>query len=180
MEFRPGGTWPLFGVAGDELSNQHIGLTDLWSEAGSLRDRILCAPSPQSRLQILADSLTAQLASCGQQHPAVALALRHLHHAPQLATVEELSREAGISTRRLARLFSIEVGLTPKLYARVLRFNRVVESVYNSSSIDWTELAVRCGYFDQAHFIRDFKAFSGLTPGDYLSRRTPYAHHVRL
>jgi AraC-like DNA-binding protein len=94
--------------------------------------------------------------------------------------VEGLSRAAGISTRRLARLFSIEVGLTPKLYARVQRFSRVVESIYNSSAVDWSDLAVRCGYFDQAHFIRDFKAFSGLTPGDYRSRGTVSPHHVRL
>jgi AraC-like DNA-binding protein len=180
VAFRAGGTWPIFGVAGDELSNRHIGLRDLWSLGGSLRDRILCAPTPHARLQILAESLTAQVGARATQHPAVAFALQHLHSAPQLATIEDLGRAAGISTRRLARLFSIEVGLTPKLYARVLRFNRVVESIYNKPEVNWQDIAYQCGYFDQAHFIRDFKAFSGLTPSEYLPRRTAAAHHVLL
>jgi AraC-like DNA-binding protein len=180
VEFCPGGTWPIFGVAADELSNQHIALRDFWSAGRSLRDRILCAPTPQARLEILAESLTQQLAARAAQHPAVAFALHQLHCAPQLASVEDLSRAAGISSRRLARLFSVEVGLTPKLYARVLRFNRVVESIQNIQHVDWCDVALRCGYFDQPHFIRDFKTFCGLTPSEYLLRRTASTRHVLL
>lgn len=181
VEFRPGGAWPLFGLAADELSHQHVGLADLWGAAGrSLRDRILCAPTATARLQILGAALTANLSERTQQHPAVEFALRQLHGAAELATIEDLSRGAGISSRRLARLFSIEVGLTPKLYARVLRFGRVLQAAHGNTHVDWQDIAFRCGYFDQAHFIRDFKAFCGLTPGEYLVRRTPFAHHVLL
>jgi AraC-like DNA-binding protein len=180
VEFCAGGTWPIFGVAADELSNQHIELRDLCASGRSLRDRILCATTPAARLEILAATLLHQITARAEQHPAVAFALRQLHCAPQLETIEALSRAAGISTRRLARLFSVEVGLTPKLYARVLRFNRVVESVHGRERVDWSEVAVRCGYFDQAHFIRDFKAFCGLTPSEYLPRRTASTHHVLL
>jgi len=180
VEFRAGGTWPVFGVAGDELCNQHIELRDLWSPGSSLRDRILCAPTPWARLQIMADAFTAKATSFAADHPAVTFALRQLHDAPRLATIEDLSHAAGISARRLARLFSIQVGLTPKLYARVLRFNRVVEYICDRPEVDWCDLALRCGYFDQAHFIRDFKSFCGLTPGEYLPRRTASPHHVLI
>ena len=103
-----------------------------------------------------------------------------MHRGDALETVEILSDHAGLSGRRLARLFALEVGLTPKLYARVLRFRRVLQLTHVDRPVDWSDIAHRCGYFDQAHFIRDFKEFSGLTPGDYLARRTPYNNHVRM
>lgn len=185
VTLRAGGTWPLFGLAADELTHQHVGLEDLWGAAGrSLRDRILCAATPQARLQILATCLhtqfRARLDAGIEQHAAVAVALDRLHRAEQLESIDELSRQAGISARRLARLFSIEVGLTPKRYARVLRFGRVLQIAGTREQVDWQDLAQRCGYFDQAHFIHDFKGFSGLTPREYLMRRTVFAYHVRL
>ncbi len=181
VAFRPGGAWPVLGIAADELKNCHVGLEDLWGTVGrSLRDRILSAATPEARLQILAASLTSQLSERLRPHPAVSCAVQRLHCAQQLETVEQLSRRVGLSTRRLARLFSLEVGLTPKLYARVLRFNRVLAATCGNTQVDWSDIAYRCGYFDQAHFIRDFKAFSGLTPSDYLLRRTGFTNHVRL
>ena len=115
-----------------------------------------------------------------EPHPAIAYALARMHCGTELPTVEVLSDKAGLSSRRLARLFSLEVGLTPKLYARVLRFSRAVQLTRVDRPVDWSDVAERCGYFDQPHFIHDFKEFSGLTPSEYLLRRTPYSNHVRL
>jgi AraC-like DNA-binding protein len=70
--------------------------------------------------------------------------------------------------------------LTPKLFARVCAFQRVIRSIGQRSEIDWADTAATCGYYDQAHLIREFRAFSGLTPVSYLARRGPYLNYLEL
>jgi AraC-like DNA-binding protein len=181
LGFRPGGTWPFFDVAGDELCNRHVALADLWGpSASSLRERILIAPTPLARLRTLEAELLARALRPLTAHPAIAFALRSMHNGAALDTMEMLSDRAGVSGRRLARLFALEVGMTPKRYARVLRFGRVLQLTQGDRAVDWPDVAASCGYFDQAHLIREFKAFSGFTPTDYLLRRTPFSLHVRM
>ena len=84
----------------------------------------------------------------------------------------------GYSQRHFNQLFADEVGLTPKRFLRVRRFQRVIASVAGRESVDWADLALRCGYYDQSHFVHDFRSFSGLTPAAYLSHRTPHLNHL--
>ncbi|HVF15298.1 MAG TPA: helix-turn-helix domain-containing protein, partial [Steroidobacteraceae bacterium] len=85
----------------------------------------------------------------------------------------------GLSARRLTRLFAIEVGLTPKLYARVKRFQHMFKSMRHPQ-LDWSELAVTCGYFDQSHLIRDCKSISGFTPTELQARWDGTEYHVPI
>jgi transcriptional regulator GlxA family with amidase domain len=91
--------------------------------------------------------------------------------------VRDVARRVGLSQRRFIQVFAAEVGLTPKLYARVKRFQRARALVRGTAPPDWAQLAVECGYFDQAHLIRDFRAFAGLTPEEYLRHRSEYVLH---
>jgi AraC-like DNA-binding protein len=90
-----------------------------------------------------------------------------------------LSEHVGLSARRFTRLFTLEVGLTPKLYARIERFQRVLREM-DAPAGDWTDIAQRCGYFDQSHLIRECRAMSGFTPGELAQRRVDNSGHVRL
>jgi transcriptional regulator GlxA family with amidase domain len=83
-----------------------------------------------------------------------------------------LASNVGLSRRRLIQVFAAEVGLTPKLFSRVVRFQRAREIVDHAATPNWAKLAVDCGYCDQSHLIRDFQEFSGLSPTDYLSQRS--------
>jgi transcriptional regulator GlxA family with amidase domain len=83
------------------------------------------------------------------------------------ALVEAVSRELGFSQRRFIQMFSSHVGLTPKVFYRVLRFQRARVLAEKLEAPAWAELAVACGYFDQSHLIKDFKEFSGSTPNTY-------------
>jgi AraC-like DNA-binding protein len=76
----------------------------------------------------------------------------------------------GLSERRFIDLFRAEVGLTPKLFSRIRRFHRTLQSADAEASPGWAELATACGYFDQSHLIRDFHQFAALTPADYAAR----------
>ena len=90
-----------------------------------------------------------------------------------------LSEHVGLSARRFARLFTLEVGLTPKLYSRVQRFQRVLQAMDGQAG-DWTDVAQSCGYFDQSHLIRECRSMSGFTPTELAARRVGDSDHVAL
>ncbi|HUC82100.1 MAG TPA: AraC family transcriptional regulator, partial [Flavisolibacter sp.] len=86
--------------------------------------------------------------------------------------VEKLASEANMSLKTFERKFTEQVGVRPKLYNRIVRFNKALAMKRGSPSPHWTSIAHACGYFDQMHFIKDFKLFSGVTPTDFF-RQSP-------
>jgi transcriptional regulator GlxA family with amidase domain len=91
-----------------------------------------------------------------------------------------VAAESGLSRRRFIEVFAEEVGFTPKLYLRLMRFNRVLDRVFGATNVDWSEVAYLHGYADQPHFNREFREFSGLTPSQYLARPGQGAGHAQL
>lgn len=83
-----------------------------------------------------------------------------------MLTVAEMATAAGISERQLERLFKKYIGLSPKYYARIIRFNYIFELI-KSKQHTWAEVVYQSGYYDQSHFIRNFKAFTGEDPSSY-------------
>jgi AraC-like DNA-binding protein len=181
VHFKPGGAFPFFKMPAGELHNLHVSLADLWGhEAGLLRQRLLEAPTPELKLQVLEECLLARAFRPLERHKAVngALALlRNVHTAPAIADVAD---QIGISSRRFIQLFSNEVGLTPKLFSRVRRFQQVLQKIRSGAEFSWGDMAAGCGYFDQAHFIHDFKEFSGINPTTYLAHKTDHLNHVPI
>ena len=181
VAFRAGGTWPFFDPAGDELQNQHVGLRDLWGSAGdTLRERLLAAPTPRAKLALLEAELLERAIRPLQRRAEVDFALALLDQAPHDYSIATLSEHVGLSARRFTRLFSLEVGLTPKVYARIQRLRRVLDCMRQSIGSDWTEAAQRCGYFDQSHLIRECRSLSGFTPTELAARRIGDSAHIAL
>lgn len=178
--FRPGGAFPFLGVPAGELHNLEVTLDTLWGgRAEELRQRILAAPTHQARLDVLESALLSA-ARRSARHPAVAFALRELSAVPAPRRVGEVVAAVGLSQRAFIERFRSEVGLAPKLFARVMRFQEVVRRVHGARQVDWSQVALACGYFDQAHFINDFRELSGLTPAAYLAARSEHQNHVPL
>jgi AraC-like DNA-binding protein len=90
--------------------------------------------------------------------------------------VGDVVQRIGLSSRRFVDLFRAEVGLSPKVYCRIRRFNEALRRVEQLTDVDWVDVALSCGYFDQAHFNHDFRAFSGVSPSTYLRHRTARTH----
>jgi AraC-like DNA-binding protein len=91
-----------------------------------------------------------------------------------------VSREIGWSRRWFSKTFSDAVGMTPKRYSRLVRFQRVVRQLASGGRVDWAELALSGGFADQAHLIHEFRAFSGLSPESFLAAQRPSPNHLRV
>src|SRR5262250_1872951 len=178
VHFKPSGAYPFLGLPSTEIWNLHVGLDSLWGRvAGELRERLLEAQTPHAKVRILEESLLAKSAA-PERHPAVAFDLRQFHRTPEAQKISSVTQQIGLSARRFIDVFQKEVGLTPKLFCRVRRFQRVLRVIGSRRPIDWAEIALTCGYFDQAHFIHDFRAFSGINPSAYLADHTEHFNHV--
>ena len=176
--FPPGCAFPFFGVPADVLHNAVVPLRALWGrDAEDLHQLLLTVPTAD-QVRIL-DRWLCTRASATSRHPSVTAALAMLRRAPQLA-VAELADHIGLRDRQLARVFAQHVGMTPKRFARVRRFQASLHRIDHGVQVDWAALAARSGYSDQAHFNHDFRAFSGLTPSAYLCHRGPQLNHVAL
>lgn len=105
-------------------------------------------------------------------YPYVERAVEHIFSTSGNCTVASLAENAGVSLRHLRRVFKNVCGISPKGLIRITRFQYIVSTFKNEDQrkIDWCEIALSHGYYDQMHFIRDFKAFTGETPTSYLSR----------
>jgi AraC-like DNA-binding protein len=180
--FKPGGAVPFFNLPAGELQDTDVPLDTLWgASAGQLRERLLEARTPDAKFAAFERALTEKIiAPLDTPHPAVSFAVGNFRRLPNRA-ISDVTDQIGLSERRFIQLFAQQVGLTPKLYCRVQRFQKVLRRITRSnSSIDWPQIALTCGYFDQSHFIHDFRAFSGINPSTYVANKTQFQNHVVL
>ncbi len=179
IHFKPGGARPFVSLPFGELHNSHVGLESLWGHtaANRIRERLLDAPTPESKARVLEQTLLAA-APVPSRHPAVAFALNEFRMLPETQKISDVTAKIALSPRRFIDLFRNEIGLTPKLFCRVRRFQKILRQISTGQPINWTDLALRCGYFDQAHFIHDFRAFSGINPSTYTADYRGHVNHV--
>lgn len=187
MVFTPGGFAPFLRDSVDLLSNRSVDLEEVWGgPVGALRDRLREIPTPVGRLRCLEGFLVERFAPRLTRHGPwrqgeVDFAVRAFAHEPCVATVREVARKTGWSERRFSQMFREQVGLGPKTWCRVQRFQRAVHALHAGQEVRWAELALDCGYYDQAHFANEFRAFSGIDATTYSARRQgPWANHIPI
>jgi AraC-like DNA-binding protein len=172
VHFRLAGAAAVLAAPAAQLTNAHIALADLWSprEATRLREQLCAATTSAARFQLLARALLDRMVRPHARQRLARAALQRMQAS--VTSVQDVVAELGISHRHFIEVFAREVGLTPKTYLRVQRFQRVLALTARSPTPHWPRVAQACGYFDQAHLIRDFHAFAGLTPAQYVRRRS--------
>lgn len=181
VHFHPGGAFPFFGPPAGELSGQHVALDALWgARAAELRERLIEAPTVREKFRILEETLLARARRPLERHPAVAFALDRFERVPHAHSIASVAKRAGLSQRRFIARFRDEVGLAPKRYCRVVRFQEAIRQANNGRRVEWAHVAQACGYYDQAHLIADFRAFCGLRPTEYAEQRGEHLNHVPL
>lgn len=177
-QLRPGAPELLFGATAQDLSHRHTPLQDLWgSSADHAYEQLLDAGEPERRLAQLESLLARRLPTVRGLHPAVACALERFE---ELDSVHAVVKQSGYSHRHFIALFRRAVGLSPKVYARVARFQRALRHVASEGAASWAAIALEAGYSDQAHFNRDFLEFAGVTPSRYRRIAPPSPCHVAM
>ncbi len=170
VHFKPGGAPAFLGVPAGALANAHVELEALWGRrAVELRDRLRAATRAAERFRILEEALIGCRSRSPNVRGEVAVALGRLG-APGVE-VNEIARQVQLSHRRFIELFTEQVGMTPKRYSRVRRFQRALRLAATHGSPVWAQVALDCGYFDQAHLCRDWVELTGLSPVEFLRLR---------
>ena len=188
VHFKPGGAYPFLGALASELTDAHADLADLWGRSAlELRERLCVVSTHRDRFQIMEAFLRDRLRRCRKGHHGVTIALNVFGPNGTGASVRDVAREVGICQRRFSKVFAAQVGLTPKMFCRILRFQRVRAMADHIKNLDWAQIASTCEYFDQSHLINDFQEFSGFSPTEYLRHVRPNqqdgrlkSHHVPL
>jgi AraC-like DNA-binding protein len=185
--FLPGVLPLLLADRADLVSNCHVPLEHIWPrDAHYLIDQLREVSSPRERLLIferfLLTTLTAPLERLGDVvHPAVKFALHQFGQPAAVANIREIAQRIGCSERRFSQLFREQVGFAPKAWCRIQRFQEALRHLNAGLEMRWAELALDCGFYDQAHFANEFRAFSGIDASTYTSKRTPlWTNHVRV
>ena len=177
--FRPGAARMFFPVAAHELHNADIALHDLNArEADRLLNEVCAATGELAQFRVLERYLNLKLKTATAIHPAVRYAVGLLSRDDGIR-VRQVQLDTGLSHTRFIQLFHEHVGLTPKLFYRIRRFRTLLDRIDQGVHVNWSEVAIDGGYFDQAHLIRDFRAFAGITPLEYI-RTMAYSDRAKL
>ena len=179
VHFRPGGAHAFFALPQLEISDTVVELDAVWGGVvEEIREKLAQAGEPERVFAVLERALLRRLRE-PQDGRLVEGAVQELSRARPGTTVASIAKSLGVTHRRLISTFDRLVGLKPKSLQRVLRFQRVIRAEEGAPrAIDWAAVALDCGYFDQAHLIRDFRIFTGMTPETYRARRTEYPNSV--
>lgn len=150
----------------DELPDLH---TLLGQEGRQLEEQVMLAATGQQRVQLVSAFLEKRIQSI--RKPGIVEAIQTIYRLKGQVNCKQLAAESCLSQRQFERNFKEMAGFNPKLFARIVRFNMLLCNPVKAPSL--TQLAYEYGYYDQAHFIEDFKAFSGYSPRNFFSGNAP-------
>ena len=172
VRFRPGGLSEFLGLDAAELTDAQADLGNFWGSSAEDAWHRLGEATTANRIWLLREMLDTRANGRLQPNPFIHHCVTRIEAARGGVRIGDLEKSTGLSTRQLERQFARYLGISPKIFARVVRFKGVAAMASNPEAPDWVTLAADFGFADQPHLVREFKAFSGLTPTDYLDAPT--------
>ena len=168
--FYPGAAYNFFSLPMNEVSDTVIDLNYLWKGiASEMEERVFEAGNNQERVNIIQQYLYMHLVKKIKIDKAVEQCLWQINYLKGQLSAKQLSEKINISQRQLGRRFNSYIGLSPKEFIRTARFIHSLKHLKRYPAVNLTEIAYESGYYDQAHFIREYKEFSGFTPGELIA-----------
>ena len=172
IRFWPAGAGHFFESEVSEFSGRIIDLSLVWGNSvGLVAERLAESDSFAQKVKIIEEDLGSRLDHSRLRQTAIDHAVSLIASGAGMASIPKIARLAAISERGLERKFKQAIGLSPKSYSRIVRFQRVLGSLEACDPVEIADTAFKFGYYDQSHLINDFRQFSGLTPKDYLQRQ---------
>ncbi len=181
VQFRPGGLYPFVRQTVAELAEQvHDARLFFGDFIKQLRNDVLMADSSETKVRIVEAWLKDRMDASLGPPKGIELAINRIQNDPTVDTVTTCIAESGFSQKHTIHLFKKYTGYRPKDLQRILRFSHAVNKIQNDKPVSWIELSTDCGYSDQAHFIRDFKHFSGFTPTGFQQQETDRVNFIPM
>lgn len=169
IRFSAQGAYHFFGMPMKEIANGIVDLKLIWKDvAKEIEERIVESTNTEQRINRIQHYLLTQLRRNGHVDLTVDYCLNLIYSTNGKICVEDLSRKTGISNRQLVRKFNHCIGVSPKEFSRIIKFISTLNHLKENKKRNLAEVAHNCGYYDQAHFIHDFKEYAGLTPSQFL------------
>lgn len=168
----------IFGIAANELTNQMPDVHSIFGADGrELEERIIAAAGNSERVSILSTFLESRLGRESRDLPDVVRSVNHIIETRGMTDIASLAKTYAMSRRSFERKFKEFAGFSPKLYSRIARFQNALKH-FGGAHQSLTDIAYDCGYYDQSHFINDFREFSGYNPGAYFSGRAEGSEYL--
>jgi AraC-like DNA-binding protein len=179
VRFKPGCAYAALGIPASQLLDETVDFGVLAREAHMELDALSSQASDEARLAAMIALVRRRMRHAAAVPNSVRAAVRRIVGADGNLRIASLADEVGITRQQLARQFATHVGVSPKLLARVMRAHAVLARAdaaraASSRKLDWSAIAYELGYYDQPHFIDDFKALTGATPGEWTTRDQPF------
>jgi AraC-like DNA-binding protein len=179
INFHKGKAYPFVQMPLNELTDSVVdGDLVLTNEIMELREMILETPSIIGKFFTVENFLNKKFCNKLIVNPFIEFAVNKIVLSPNQMSIEHISNKVGYSQKHLIKLFKDNVGLTPKGFLKIIRFQKAIVEISAAKVPDWTGIAFESGYYDQAHFINDFKAFSGFTPKQYLQKQYEHLNYI--
>lgn len=176
--FKPAGAARFFSLPYEEIVDQVVDLSSYDKKtARALNEEVEKLTVIDERLEFMQAFLKNRLQEESQEDIYVRHACQYIMKSEGEYSVAELVKLIGFSERQLERKFKKQVGLSPKMLSRIVRFQKILRLAQTSKNMTLVDAAVSCGYYDQSHFIRDFTKFSGDSPLKYLASEHPMSDH---
>ena len=172
--FQPYGAGMFFKMPISEIVNQNIAFELLVKkDAGEIEDKILHARSVQERIKLIDEFFIKELIQNNRNSDQIVAAFATLNNCQESITVKQMAETSCLSIKQFERKFPAFVGLNPKQYLRIARFQKAIQLRKSEYFENYTSLAHDCGYYDQSHFIHDFKMITDLPPKEFFKNQNP-------
>lgn len=180
--FKKGKAYPFYPMPMSEITDQVVSADVIFGRSVlQLREQLLASTSIEAMFLLLETFMLSQANdSPGYELKTgcIEYALFHIVNQPNILSVQPLCDQIGYSQKHFINLFKQQVGVSPKQYLKIMRFQRAIVEIEDHGVIHWSNFAREHGYYDQPHFINEFRSFSGFTPNEYLKRKTDMLNYV--
>ncbi len=181
VNFHKGKAFPFLSLPMCEVTDYVVDAElVLKNDILDLRDRLVEAPSIDAKFAVLEQQFRNDFLNSLSVNPFVDFVASRIVQTPEQVSLKQIEEKTGYSRKHIIQLFKDHVGVTPKEFLKVIRFQKAITEIEQDRYFNWTALADQCGYYDQSHFIADFRTFSGFTPAEYVKQRGEFLNYVPL
>jgi AraC-like DNA-binding protein len=181
INFLKGKAYPFLSQPLHSLANRVVeGEAVLGKDILNLRDALLGLKTPNQKFLYAEKNLLKIYRARLYENPFTEYSVSKILESPGMLTINEISRKIGFSQKHFIKIFKEHVGLAPKEFLKVIRFQKAITELEQLKKCSWANIAYECGYYDQSHFIADFKTFSGFTPKQFTKKQISFRNYVAI